>query len=420
MKIEDLKNKKILILGFGKEGSDTLQFLRVKFPGKKIGVADKNKNIDLKKDKFINFHLGENYLDYIKNYEVIIKSPGISINLINPYISKNQIITSQADLFLSNTKGLVIGITGTKGKSTTSTLIYKILKLKKIKVFLIGNIGKPALSYLLKDKPDKVYVYELSSFQLETINKPPQIAIILNFFKDHLDQHKNINEYFNAKKKITISQNENDFLIFNSKDSEVKKMVLRSNAQKIPFDPNKNKLELKNFLNIYTEPLFIIAKMFGIKKDEVIAEIKKFKPLTHRLEYVGKYKEITFYNDSAATIPEATISAIKKLGKDLDSIIVGGVDKGFDLKELSKEIINSNIKNVILFPETGKKIKNEIIKSKKKINIFESDNMKKAVEICFRETKKGKTCLLSPAASSFNMFTNYKQRGELFKKYVKK
>ncbi|MBZ1356609.1 MAG: UDP-N-acetylmuramoyl-L-alanine--D-glutamate ligase [Candidatus Nealsonbacteria bacterium] len=419
MKIENLRNKKILILGLAREGIDTLVFLQNKFPDQKIGIADKNEKIELDNPKNTILHLGDDYLKHINDYDVIIKSPGVSLNLIQPYLKKNQIVTSQADIFLSNCKGLVIGITGTKGKSTTSTLIYKILKAKGLKSFLVGNIGKPALSYLLKDQEDRIYIYELSSFQLETITKGPQVAIILNFFKDHLDQHKNLEEYFNAKKKIT-SLHDNDFLIFNSKDPQVKKMALGSKAQKIPFDPNKDRLKVKNKLIISGEPIAIIGEMFGVPKNLIISEINKFKPLKHRLEYVGKYKGIEFYNDSAATIPEAAISAIDKLGQKLDTIIVGGVNKGFSTKELSEAILNSNIRNVILFPETGKQIEEDILKSKKKVNLFNANDMKEAVKICFSQTKKEGICLLSPAASSFNMFKSYKQRGNLFKRNARK
>ncbi len=420
MKIEELKDKKVLILGLAREGVDTLVFLQKKFPDQEIGLADRNDKIELSNLKKTNLHLGKDYLKSIKDYDIVIKSPGVPLNLIRPYIKKNQIITSQADIFLSSCKGLVIGITGTKGKSTTSTLIHKILKAKKLKAFLIGNIGKPALSYLLTDKEDKIYIYELSSFQLETATKSPQIAIILNFFKDHLDQHKDLQEYFNAKKRIALFQEENDFLIFNSKDPQVKKMTVSSKAQKLPFDPIRDRLKVKDKLSISGEPIAIIGEVFNIPKNIILSEINKFKPLKHRLEYVGKYKNIHFYNDSAATIPEAAISAINKLGKKLDTIIVGGADKGFSTKELSKAILDSSIRNIILFPETGKKIEKDILKSKKKVNLFNANDMKEAVSICFSKNKKKGICLLSPAASSFNMFKNYKQRGDLFKKNVKK
>ena len=195
MKLNELKDKRILILGFGKEGKDTLRFLRKLFPEKIFGVGDSNKNIksDTKK---VRWHLGKNYLKFLKNYNTIIKSPGIPIHL--PEIKKafkEGKITSQTEIFFDNCSGKIIGVTGTKGKGTTSLLIYKILKEGGIKVHLVGNIGKPALSFLHQIKPDDFIIYELSSHQLYKIKKSPQIAVLLNIYPAHLDYFKNFKEY---------------------------------------------------------------------------------------------------------------------------------------------------------------------------------------------------------------------------------
>ncbi len=374
MKINDLKNKKILILGYGQEGSDCLNFFKKKFPEKIIGISDKNKKIKSCFKK-INYHLGEKYLDAVKKYDVIVKSPGIPTHSIKKIISKKQILTSSSDLFLNNAEGKIIGITGTKGKSTTSTLIHQILKSKGFKSFLIGNIGSPALSYLLKDQENNIYVYELSSFQLNGITKSPNIAVILNIYRDHLDHHLNFQEYLNSKKRIIDFQNENDFVFYNEKDILVKKIIKQSKSNKISFNPEKN----------YYDVIFKIGELFKIKKEIINKEIKKFKTLPHRIEFVKQKNKIFFYNDSSATIPEATISAIKKL-KNVNTLIVGGLNKGFTYEKLIKEIIDSKIENIIYFPETGieiaKKLKN------KKINLFPALSMKEAVLIASQKTKK--------------------------------
>jgi UDP-N-acetylmuramoylalanine--D-glutamate ligase len=165
MKLQELENKKILILGMGREGRDTLDFLRKKFPKKVFGVGDKNEKLkDIKKS--VEWHLGQNYLKAIKDYDVIIKSPGIPFKEVKPYLKKNQIITSQTELFFDNHKGLIVGVTATKGKSTTTSLIYEILKCGGLKTYLVGNIGKPVLKLLSSTKDEYVYVYELSSHQL--------------------------------------------------------------------------------------------------------------------------------------------------------------------------------------------------------------------------------------------------------------
>lgn len=398
MKIEELKDKKILILGFGREGQDTFNFL--KNYCKDIVIADKNNEKD--------------YLKKIQGRDIIIKSPGISQNLIKPLISKNQVITSQTDIFLNNCNGIVIGITGTKGKSTTASLISKILSYKKIKNSLIGNIGKPALGYIKKDK-NHIYIYEMSSFQLQNITKSPHIAVLLNIYRDHLDQHKNIREYYASKANITKFQTSEDFLIFNNKDKNIAKIVKKSKARKIPFDPDKQNLKIPDNINVYHDLIVKLAKFFDVKKEEIEFVGNKFKTLPYRMEYVGKYKGIIFYDNSAATIPEATILSIDKAGKSLKTLIAGGLDKGFDLKPLSRKISSSNISNLILFPNTGEKIA-KLVKNKK---IYHTKDMKEAVAIAIRETPKDSICLLAPGASSLNMFKDYKERGDLFKKYAK-
>ncbi len=415
MKTEEIKGKNILILGFGREGEDTLNFMKEIGSFANITIADKKENLSIS-DKSLKLSLGDDYLKNIEEYDLIIKSPGIPIDRITPLIKEGTIITSQSDIFLDNVKGTVIGITGTKGKSTTSSLITNILKKKGLDASLVGNIGEPTLKYLKDDNPDKIYVYELSSFQLETVNKSPNISIILNLYKDHLDHHKNFKDYVNAKSKITQFQKEDDILIFNKEDPIVKEIALKSKAKKIPFNPKNDPLGIRKDITVPAEVLLIVSKIFDISDELIIETISSFTPLPHRLENVGRYKGITFYNDSAATIPEAAISAINKIGPDLDTLITGGVDKGFSLKELSDKIVESSINNLILFPETGKKIE-EFVSGK--LNIFHAEDMKTAVEIAFLKTEKGKSCLLAPAASSFNMFKDYQERGNLFKKYVK-
>ena len=304
---------------------------------------------------------------------------------------------------------MVIGVTGTKGKSTTCSIIYKILESHKLNAFLIGNIGNPVLNLLFGDQEKKIYVYELSSFQIATITKSPDIVIFLNLFKDHLDHHRNFKEYSEAKKRIFKFQSKENILIYNKEDRLVKKLIEKAKSKKIPFNPSRNNFQVYE----------IIGKIFKIPKNKIQKEVKGFKSLPHRIEYIGQKKGIHFYNDSSATIPEATILAIKKL-KNINTIIVGGVDKGFDLNKLSREIAVSEIKNIIYFPETGIEIAEKVGKLNEKIKLFPVYNMKEAVLISFRETRKNKICLLSPAASSFNMFKNLKQRGIIFKKYVQK
>jgi len=421
VKLDLLKNKKVLILGLGREGESSFRFLRKQFPNKTIGLADKltlNKlplliQKSIKKDKKIKLHLGKNYLKSIKDYDVIIKTPGISKKLLLPYLKKQK-ITSQTEIFLEKYKKQTIGITGTKGKGTTANLIYKILKHNEIEVQLIGNMGKPALDFWKNKKTKELFIFELSSHQLENLKISPHIAIFLNVYPDHLDYFKNFKEYFEAKANITKWQSNNDYFIFNNDFLKIKNLSEKSKAKKISFKTKKS----KDYFLCNKLAAEVVASIFKIPSEK----IKKLETnLEHRLEPVGKFKGIHFYNDSAATIPEATIAALNSL-KNVETIILGGSEKGSDFKTLAKTIIDKKIKTVILFPKKGEKIWQEISKQGKKSlpEHFFTDKMKKAVTLCFQHTRKGSGCLLSPACASFTSFNDYRDRGNQFKKYIKK
>ena len=290
--LEELRNKEIMILGLGKEGIDNFKFLRKLFPKKVFGVGDrleyeklnlKNKKI-IKKDKNIRLHLGENYLKAIKNYDLIIKSPGIPIHLpeIERAFEEGKII-SQTEIFFENCPGKIVGVTGTKGKSTTTALIYKILKEGDIKAHLVGNIGKPVLNLLFRAKKDDVYVYELSSHQLYNLKKSPPIAVFLNIYPEHLDYYDNFKEYISAKANITRYQTKKDYLIYNSEDKIVREIAKKSKAKKIP-------------LRKYSQ----ILKNIGIRgdfscqtenqKSALICAILAFLHSTFQTRYLG-YKD---------------------------------------------------------------------------------------------------------------------------------
>jgi len=401
MKIDELKNKKILILGFGREGRDTFSFLKKLGFRMEIGISDKR---DL---KIKNAHFGKNYLRAVKDYDIIVKTPGIPLKSLSPYLKKSSKVTSQTDIFFDNFQGRIIGVTGTKGKSTTSSLIYAILKEAGIKACLAGNIGKPVLDFLFKK--DCVFVYELSSHQLCNLKKSPNIAVFLNIYPDHLDYYKSFNEYVSSKKSITKYQTEKDYLIYNIEDPIVKKIAKKSKAKKIPIKGEYYDLNI----NAAKET----AKIFNIPERIVSKAIKNFKFLEHRLEFAGKFKGIDFYNDSMSTIPQTTIFALNFFGDKVQTLILGGSDKNLDFKGLNKRIDNSGIKTLILFPQTGKKIWKGI-QSKKRFQHFFVDDMSEAVKLCYLHTDKGKICLLSPGCASFTGFKDYRERGDLFKREV--
>jgi UDP-N-acetylmuramoylalanine--D-glutamate ligase len=439
MKTAELKDKKILILGFGREGIDTFNFLRKAYPQKPIGIADKAnrrqlsskaKNI-IKKDKKLKLYLGKDYLNSLKRYEVIIRSPGVAPKTIKTFLTKRQRLTSQAGIFFEECPGEIIGVTGTKGKSTTASLIYEILKKNGIKAKLAGNIGKPMLSMLGSARKDTYYVLELSSHQLLDLKKSPHIAVLLNIFPEHLDYYEGFTDYANSKARITRYQTKEDFLIFNPDNEPVKKIAAKSRARKISLASvrlPKRKFLLKGKFNLYNiRAAVAAARLVGLNNREIFEAVEKFKPLPHRLEYVGKYKGIIFYNDALSTIPEATLAALETLGNSVQTIFLGGFDRGLEFGNLVGKILNEPIKNIILFPETGERIWREMLKQTeknedllKKHKVFLVQGMEDAVKLAYEFTDRGKVCLLSTASPSFGLFRDYREKGELFKKFVKK
>lgn len=438
-----------MILGFGREGQDSYLFLRKAFPEKVLGIADKKeiKEFDekiqtaLKEDKKLKLYFGKDYLAKIGDCDIILKTPGISPKELNSFQTERSrtpskpLITSQTQIFFDNFKGKIIGITGTKGKGTTVSLIYNILQKAGLKAAIGGNIGAPVLQTLLQKNQPDFFVYELSSHQLQGLKKSSHIAVFLNFFPDHLDYYKTIGEYQRAKKAIFQFQTKNDFFIFNQDDATARIFSRKTKAKRIPFSLKQKKEILKiiqekeiplkgkfNFYNLLAS--LRVGECLGLKKEAIKEGIKIFQPLPHRLEFVGEFQSIEFYNDSMATIPESAIAALEGLGRKVKTLLVGGSDKGSNYQKMGKAIAQNQIKNLILLGQgTGKKIAGETKKFSQRLRqkpplIFLAGSMPEAVKIAFEKTPAGGICLLSPGSASFNLFQSYQERGELFKKNI--
>jgi UDP-N-acetylmuramoylalanine--D-glutamate ligase len=435
MKINKYHGQKKLILGFAREGQSAYRYLR-KLTDEKIGVFDCKKLSDLdkgaqtiiKEDKNLDLYLGQELrktIHDLKQFRQWIKSAGIPNTQI-PKVIQN--LTSPTNIFFDKCKGVIVGITGTKGKSTTSSLIYSILKKAGKKTILVGNIGTPCLDYLDEIEKDTIVVFELSSHQLSLLKKSPAVAVLLNIYPEHLDYYTTMDEYVNAKSKITAYQGVSDYLIYNENDLRVRKIALQSKASKIsfgkdPITPYQTSL-LGDFNQRNIEAAAKAARIFGVLEGDISNAVLNFSALKHRLEGVGEFQGITFYNDSLATIPEATIQAIDALGDKVQTIILGGYERKLSYIKLAEKLVLCKIRNFILFPTTGQRIWQEIIKldSNYEINHFRFDvnTMEEAVRIAYKFTSKNHICLLSCASASFNLFLDYVDRGNQFKKYVEK
>ncbi len=434
--LEKIKNKNIAILGFGKEGISTYKFIRKYLSNQNITIIDKNINLKennkfLNEDKNITYVLGDNYLDNLNIYDLIIKSPGIKI--FNDTLREiEDKITSQIEIALELYRNNIIGITGTKGKSTTSSLLYKILKDQNIDCLLLGNVGNPIFDYIEDIKKDTILVIEMSSYQLDLVKYSPHIGIILNLFEDHLNYHITKKEYHYAKLNIFKYQTDKDYALYTSSNKNILKYIKTNNYKAKFIDINKefkfinDDIYYKN-IKIYNKNakrlligehnlsniLFILKLAIMLKLDinKTIKSIEEFKPLEHRMEYIGKYNGIDYYNDSIATIPEATINCLETY-KDIDTLIFGGLDRGIDYTSFIDYLNNSNINNFICMPETAHRLSEFL----KKGNIYKVETLEEAVEIAKNVTKK--SCLLSPAAPSYNAFKNFEEKGKKYKELV--
>ena len=415
--IEKLRGQKILILGFGREGKSTLAFLNRELPDAEIAIADINPIEDKSVVKYTTF-TGPDYLNCCKDYNIIIKAPGVAIKNDLPDSEKAK-ITSQTDLFLQAYRNQTIGITGTKGKSTTSSLIYHILQETGKKSVLVGNIGKPCFDFIDEITPETIVVFEISAHQLEYVKASPHYAILLNIYEEHFDHYATPEDYYSAKKNIFRLQQTGDLLVY----GDIFQHATQAELDAVPsfkIDIEKTEVVPKgqiktsllgehNLKNI--EAAAAIAYALRIDGEAFLAAVESFKGLPHRLEYVGTFRNIKFYNDSIATAQEATISAVKAVG-DVDTLILGGMDRGLDYHPLVDFLKHSNVRNILLLPDTGAKIEQIFAEDRYVQGLIRVKNMEEAVKIAYEVTNPSQSCLLSPAAASYGFYKNFEERGE--------
>ena len=428
---ETLRGKNTAVVGFGIEGKDLLHFL--KNEGAKITVLDKKseKEIDFSfKKAGVGFVGGKNYLKNLHEFDVVFRSPGVYRYLpeIVSAEKKGVLISSAIKLFFERVKATTIGVTGTKGKGTTASLIYEILKKAGRKVHLAGNIGVPYLSLLSKIDKQTILVLELSSFQLIDMEKSPNIAVVTNVTKDHMDWHRGLQEYIEAKKNIVRNQKTTDSAFLNRAGATSASFAKAAGGKVHFFDKKdvgkeiREKLLLKGEHNLENvAAAAAVARKLGVKESAIKDAATSFKGLEHRLELVGRIDGISYYNDSFATSPSPSLAAVGSF-EEPTTLILGGSSKGLDYSGFGKDLAKrKNLRCVIVIGEVGGEIKESLVKGgfSGKIIDLGSPSMKKIVETAKKITPKAGVVLLSPAAASFDMFENYKERGKEFKKVVR-
>ncbi len=391
--------KSALILGYGKEGKATERYLKSKFSDVAISIADESENKD--------------YLKTQDDCDIVIKTPGIPKEKVHAHYA------TATNIFLSRFSGTVIGVTGSKGKSTTASLIYHILSSNGVPSRLAGNIGSPMLE-LLEERldPGTIVVLELSSYQLDDIEFSPHIAVVTSLFPDHMDYHGTLEKYYGAKKNILKFQKSDGVFIYDDSVSELAAWASVARGKTVPFPelPFKpSAVPLLGEHNVRNVRAAVAAvRLFGIEDAGIERAVRSFKGLPHRLELVGEFKGIRFYDDAISTTPESTIAALRAVPNE-GTVFLGGHDRGYDFTELEKEVRARGIKNIVLFPETGKRM----FRERSGLNILETSDMNEAVRFAYAHTQKGEACVLSCASPSYGLWKNFEEKGDEFARSVK-
>ena len=449
-----LNRRKVAIIGLGVSNLPLLDYLYENHA--KVTVFD-DKDIDQIPKEVLDkitkytfkFSFGKNSLSKLVGFDLIFRSP--SCLPTNPALSaeanRGAIVTTEVEMLMKMCPCKIIGITGSDGKTTTTSLIYDILNKAGYKCYLGGNIGYPLFTRLGEIHPEDILILELSSFQLMGMDVSPQISVITNITPNHLNIHKDYEEYIDAKKNIFKYQDAEGILVTNY-DNEVTNKISKEANGKLIYFSSKNKLEngyivdgdvikecddnlrkhiisvkevklkgMHNFENICTA---IAATRTLVDMDTAIKAIKDFSGVEHRIEFVREIFGVKWYNDSSSSSPTRAISGMNAFDEEI-ILIAGGYDKNLDYTPMAKTIVN-RVKTLILLGQTAGKIfdavKSELDKQNKKLNIYMCNNLKDTVDTAKKYAKTGQVVLFSPASASFDMFKNFADRGEKFKKIV--
>lgn len=407
---------KIAIAGFGLEGKTSFDYWNNS--GNDLTIVDERDVVDGVLQDTATL-LGTGVFSQLADFDLIIRSPSVHPKKL-PYGDK---VWSATNEFFAKCPAPIIGVTGTKGKGTTSSLIVSILRAAGKTVHLVGNIGLPALEILPRIQPDDIVVYELSSFQLWDLEKSPHVAVVLGIEPDHLDVHTDFDDYVRAKMHITLEQNDGDVVIFNSNSEVAQKIAEASPADIVirypfPIDDFKDSLKIPGAHNQENASAAIAAtRQFGVS-DEVIHEgLASFTGLPHRIKFVREVGGVKFYDDSYSSAPAASLAALRSF-KHPKIILLGGFEKKADFHELSEYIASTpSVKCAVVYGATRGRITATLKGAgvdDKKIHTLEAQVFTEIVQTAARMAESGDVVLLSPGCASFDMFRNFTDRGEQF------
>lgn len=434
---------KISVVGLGKSGIACANLAIKK--GYEVFASDSGKkrtHAQMKLNKKVNVEFGQ-HSDKILDSDFIIKSPGLPSDLpiFKAAKKKNIKIMSELDFALKFIKPKsIVAVTGTNGKTTTTTLIYKIIKKQFPNTVVAGNIGYPITSITNKVNNNTILVLELSSYQLEdSPNFKPAISVSLNITPDHLKHHKTMKNYIKAKDNVFINQTNKNFAIYNGSDKYIKKEISKTKAKKFVFNAiSKNSINYKNG-KIYIKDnnkkiefdvnikipgrhnidnilaAIMAAYLSKVEIENIQKVINSFKGVEHRIEFVKEIKGVKYYNDSKGTNVDSTKVALESFDKNIQ-LILGGQDKGSPYKPIYN-LIKKKVKNIFLIGEATPIIKKQL---KDSASMIECNTLENAIKKIYSVAQKGDIVLFSPACASFDQFNDFEHRGKIFKELVLK
>ncbi len=452
-----LNNRKVAIIGLGVSNLPLLEYL-YKYHAN-VTVFD-NKEIDqIPKDimdkitKYsMGFSFGKNSLQKLVGFDLIFRSPSClpTKSELLAESERGAIVTTEIEMLMEMCPGKIIGVTGSDGKTTTTTLIYEIIKASGYNCYLGGNIGIPLFTKLEEMKPQDIIILELSSFQLMGMNISPDIAVVTNITPNHLNIHKDYEEYINAKKNIFKHQGEDGILIINYDNEITKSFEKEANGKVIFFSGtqkidngyivddnvikecddkirkhilNTNDLIIKGHHNFENACTAIAATRNLVDIDLAVEVIKNFKGVEHRIELVEEINDVKWYNDSASSSPTRTLAGLNAFDREEIVLIAGGYDKNLDYAPMAKTVVDK-VKTLVLIGQTSDKIfnavKEELDNQNKYLEIYMCDSLSQAVGVAYKKSKPNQIVLFSPASASFDMFKNFDDRGKQFKELVYK
>lgn len=449
-----IKGKKVAIIGIGVSNIPLLDYFYqlhanvTIFDSKELHQINKEAIQKIEKYRF-DFICGENALDKLIGFDIIFRSPSCMPDTpqLIAEVEKGAILTSEIEMVLKLAPCKIIGVTGTEGKTTTTSLINSIIQKSGKKCFLGGNMGRPIFTQIKNISPEDIVILELSSFQLEDTDVSPDISVVTNIYPDHLNVHKSYEEYREAKKNVFRYQSENGIVVLNY-DNEFTRNFAKEAKGKVIFFSSNEKLEngyiydktdetikycedgirrhimkktdikLKGVHNYENICAALAATSSIVDIDTQIEAIKEFCGVEHRLEFVRELDGVKWYNDSIGTSPASTIAGLNSFDEDI-VLLAGGSDKGLDYAEVGKAIARK-VKALILTGPTSEKIETSVKQALngKTIEIYYTTNMQETVKLAKEIAQKGDIVLLSPASASFDLYKNFEDRGNQFKSCV--